>query len=99
MKKSLIFIILMLVMFSTLLSAWSIVDLPDEEREIVKNFAISVDAEITESNFEEVEYLKYEIVLKLSDYIVIEIDGYFYIISTEDWLCVKYMKMRNIVFI
>ena len=99
MKKGLIFIILMLVMFSTLLSAWSIVDLPDEEREIVKNFAISVDAEITESNFEEVEYLKYEIVLKLSDYIVIEIDGYFYIISTEDWLCVKYMKMRNIVFI
>ena len=84
MKKSLIFVLLMLVTFSTLLSAWSIADLPEEEREIVKNFAISVDAEITESNFGEVEYLKYEIVLKLADYIIIEIDGYYYIISTED---------------
>lgn len=82
MKKNFLFIVMLLVVFSSILSAVSIAELSEESKQLVKEFAISVDQEITEINFEAVEGMKYEIKGKTPDYIIIEIDGWYYIIPT-----------------
>jgi len=84
MKRILTLVLLLLVFTSTMLSAVSLLDLNEENKQQVKEFSISVDQEITETNFEAVEGIKYNIVFKTPHYIIIEIDGYYYIIDTTE---------------
>ena len=84
MRKSIIIFIMLMLFSSTLLFAEYLENLTDEEKQAVLEFSMSVDQEITETNFEAVEGVRYEIVLKTPHYIVIKIGDYYYIIDTTE---------------
>jgi type VI protein secretion system component VasK len=84
MRKIMIIFIMLMLFSSTLLFAEYLENLTAEEKEAVLEFSMSVDQEITETNFEAVEGVRYDIVLKTPHYIVIKIGEYYYIIDTTE---------------
>lgn len=81
MKKLFMFIFAVSLCFS--INSVTLADLDYDEQIIVKDFVISLDDEITMANVELLEGIEYEIVHKDSGFIIIEKDGYYYIIPKE----------------
>ena len=76
------FIMMFIIVSSSLLATTYLENLTEEERQQVKDFSISVDQDITETNFEELEGIEYTIEVRTPRYIIIKIKGYYYIIDT-----------------
>jgi len=81
MKKfvsSLILIFVCSVMFSLSLSDFDL-----EDQLLIKELVVSLDIEITFSNVEMLEGTHYNIIYESGDYIIVEKDGYYYIIPKD----------------
>ena len=83
MKKR-ILLTLVLGMFLTSISySLTLADLDIEDRIVTEDFIIEMDDEITPANIEELEDIKFWIVYETDGYIIVLIEGKYYIIPKD----------------
>ncbi|MCF7814744.1 MAG: hypothetical protein K9N09_10825 [Candidatus Cloacimonetes bacterium] len=80
--KNFILLLVILGCFFTLNSI-TLADLDFDEQIVVKDFVIGLDDDITEANVEMLEGSEYNVIYEDSGYIIIEKDGYYYIVPKE----------------
>ncbi len=66
------------------LTAITLADLDIQERDLIEQFVIDYDQEITIANFESLENVKYSIIYITEEYIIIVIDDEIILIPVEE---------------
>lgn len=80
--KKLVLIFLMVLIVKVGI-ALTLSELDIDEQNLVEDLVISLDAEVNEMNFEDFEGIKYELIYETTEYIIIRINGVFYIVEKE----------------
>jgi len=83
MKKRILLVLTLLIVSFVSVFSVTFADLDFEDQEFLKDYIIDYDAEITVTNFDYLEGIKYSIIYENDDYIIVEIDGKIVIISKD----------------
>ncbi|MCK4956712.1 MAG: hypothetical protein KAS49_03685 [Candidatus Cloacimonetes bacterium] len=85
MKKNLMIVILMLVVFTSMLSGATSSSTPEmslQSEQIVRDFLVSISWQVSYMDYQTAQTIEYELLNKMPDYIVIRVGDYYYIIPT-----------------
>ncbi len=81
MKK--VFLSILLVISMLAINALTLADLDFEEQLVVKDYVISLDDELNYANVEDFEGISYNVIFEATEYIIVEINGKYYIVPKE----------------
>ena len=83
MKKQILLTLILGMLFTSIGYSLTLADLDIEDRIVTEEFIIEMDDEITQANIEDMEGIEFEIVYETGGYIIVLIEGKYYIIPKD----------------
>ena len=83
MKKKILLTLVLGMLLTSLSYSLTLADLDIEDRIVTEEYIIEMDDEITQANIEEVEGTEFELVYETDGYIIVLIEGKYYIIYKD----------------
>ena len=83
MKKKILLTLVLGMLFTSLSYSLTLADLDIEDKIVTEEFIIEMDDEITQANIEDLEGIEFELVYETDEYIIVLINGKYYIVSKD----------------
>ena len=83
MKKKILLTLVLGMLFTSIGYSLTLADLDIEDKIVTEEFIIEMDDEITQANIEDLEGIEFELVYETDEYIIVLINGKYYIVSKD----------------